>query len=351
MSAGTSADNVLSTKTFMTLSIRRMFVIVFALLMFFALLPMQAQAASLTPTQLQAVVSLLRSFDVDSETVGAIEAQLQGRVQYSEDDIRKVESPRPPKPPKPSMPAGVIQNNFPGASACAQLMRNLKKGDQGEEVARLQAYLRQEGDFDHSSTTGFFGEKTEQALKRWQERMQIVREGNASTTGFGALGPRTREMLMKACKEKIGVGAGTNVGEQNASSTKPTIENNFAGMKPMCVLKASKTKIALGESVTLKWESKYATYASTMSGDKGLPYGAITLTPTETTTYLKRVYNATSEGECTVMVEVGSTTPAAAPKVVIVPTKINVGHLFNLMGLGAASVMEGYLSLFNFSLE
>ncbi|TSC69503.1 MAG: hypothetical protein G01um101456_184 [Parcubacteria group bacterium Gr01-1014_56] len=345
MSAQNTAARTLPTKIFMTL---RMFAVVFALLLVYAVMPAPAHAAALTDSQIHAVTGLLKSFNVDSETVGAIEAQLQGVVVVESATVknRTTEAGAPRKPQQDTNSGGsggFEKPQFPGASACGQLMRNLNRGDQGEEVKRLQEHLKQTGDFDHATSTGYFGEKTEMALKRLQAREGVASGGDPSTTGFGALGPKTRQILMARCKGALDLGP-------NASSTRPKDTYNPSN-KPVCTLMASKQHIALGESVTLKWESKGATWASTMSGEKGEPNGSITLTPTETTTYLKLVYNATgTQSACTTTVEVGSTTPAATQKVVIVPTIIDLGRIFSLMGSGMASVMDGYLSLFGLSL-
>ncbi len=348
MSVSNTAVRALNVKNFM---IMRLFALLFAILVVYATIPMSAHAASLTPTQLQAVTSLLKSFNVDSETVGAIEVQLQGLK--SSEDSSSDNTKRPQKPERPEgrgggqgMPAGVSKNNFSGASACAMLMRNLRKGDAGEEVSRLQEYLREEGDLDNASATSFFGDKTEQALKNWQARMGVADKGSAETHGFGVLGPKTRKMLMERCKENRGVGS-------HSSTTPPQIPRDNVGTydpsKPVCILKPSRNRIKLGESVTLKWESKNATWASTASGDKGAPSGSVTMTPTETTTYVKLVYNEAGQGNCTATVEVGTTTPNMTRKIVIAPNIIDLGHLFSLMGSGAAAVMDGYLSLFNLS--
>ncbi len=100
------------------------------------------------------------------------------------------------------------------------------------------------------------------------------------------------------------------------------------------------------------WDSKNATYASSVNGDKGPVRGSIKVAPTETTTYVKRVYSPTGEGQCTATIMVGEdTTPAAEQKVVIVPTTLNIGRVVSLMGSGMAAVMDGYLGLFGMSLE
>jgi hypothetical protein len=101
------------------------------------------------------------------------------------------------------------------------------------------------------------------------------------------------------------------------------------------------------------WESRNATSSSSsVAGVQGPANGSIVVAPTETMTYLKRVYGPAGEGQCTTTVMVGTdTTPAAEQTVVVVPTTLDVGKVFSLMGSGMAAVMDGYLSLFGLSLE
>jgi hypothetical protein len=128
--------------------------------------------------------------------------------------------------------------------------------------------------------------------------------------------------------------------------------DHYEVVPPNCVLKASTGSVAAGAAVTLYWESKHATYASSVTGEQGPTQGSIIVNPQVTTTYLKKVYDDKGNmGQCTRTVEVRDTTPASEPKVVMVPTKIDFGHILSLMGDGMASVMDGYLSLFGLSLE
>lgn len=324
---------------------------------FFAASVPRAHAAALTPLQIQAVTGLLKSFDVDSETIGAVEAQLNGSytstsgensgssgataVSSAATNSGEIHA-RPPKPTSASTESKKpeIRTSFPGVSACGFLMRNLGKGDTGDDVLQLQGFLQNTGDFTHGSTTGYFGEITEKALKQWQAREGIVASGEAASTGFGAFGPKTRQQLMMRCKDNLdAVGSHT-------SSTRPDSWNTYASSTPVCVLKANKTSITPGESVALKWESKYATWASTIGGDKGLPNGSITLTPSDSTTYIKRVYSATGEGQCTVTVYINESTSTPIEKVVLAP-KSSLLHVLSTLGSGMAAVFEAYVGLFD----
>lgn len=322
----------------------KLFIVALVFLMTVALMPAPTHAAGLTESQIQAVTGLLKSFDVDSETIGAIQAQLNGSYANTSDEDSVPNTQNTPtktrapttssEPKKFGVPA-----TFPGASACGHLMRNLGKGDSGDDVLHLQGFLQNTGDFTHGSTTGYFGEITEKALKQWQTREGIVASGEATSTGFGAFGPKTRHQLMMHCKDNL-----TTIGSE-ASSTRPGSWNNHASSTPVCVLKANKTSIVAGDSVTLAWESKYATWASTISGDKGLPNGSVTLTQSDNTTYIKRVYNATGEGQCIATVYIKESTATPIEKVVV-ESQSSLLHVFSTLGSGMAAVFEAYVGLF-----
>ncbi|MFA6338467.1 MAG: Ser-Thr-rich GPI-anchored membrane family protein [Candidatus Paceibacterota bacterium] len=63
------------------------------------------------------------------------------------------------------------------------------------EVSKLQSFLEAQGDYNYPEITGFFGSITEQAVKDFQSRNGVVYSGTPSTTGYGSLGPITREKI------------------------------------------------------------------------------------------------------------------------------------------------------------
>ncbi len=357
-----SVAKVLSTNSMKNIQI---FVVTFALLMLYAVMPAPAHASGLTQVQKDAVVNLLASFGADQSVLNNVNVALNGGVVtgasstsgYGEKGHNGSGEGNHTGPGD----SGNSNNNEgsrnpipasfgPGASACGLLQRTLTRGSQGDDVAQLQGILKQSGDFANASTTGYFGPATERALQQWQSRQGVVSSGDSSSTGYGAVGPKTREALMKICKEVVGIGNG-NDNHGNTGSTTPF--GNGATTSPTCVLRANKSAIRVGESVTLIWESRNATSSSSsVTGVRGPANGSIVVAPTETMTYLKRVYGPAGEGQCITTVMVGTdTTPAAEQKVVVVPTTLDVGKVFSLMGSGMAAVMDGYLSLFGLSLE
>lgn len=83
----------------------------------------------------------------------------------------------------------------------------LKKGMAGDEVRNLQITLGQIPDiYPEGRITGYFGALTEAAVKKFQIKNKIVFSGTPGTTGFGAVGPKTRNALNKLFISELSVG-------------------------------------------------------------------------------------------------------------------------------------------------
>lgn len=85
------------------------------------------------------------------------------------------------------------------SKSCPTLARNLSKGSRGEDVRTLQWFLVSEGVLTSESTTGLYGKWTEIAVQDWQKQKGIVSSGTAATTGYGAVGSRTRSAIALSC--------------------------------------------------------------------------------------------------------------------------------------------------------
>lgn len=94
---------------------------------------------------------------------------------------------------------------FASAATCPNLYRNLSFGSRGQDVIELQIFLIAQGDLAVGNNTGYFGRLTVAAVQKWQARNGVVSSGTAATTGYGAVGPRTRAKIAQVC------GAGGNV--------------------------------------------------------------------------------------------------------------------------------------------
>jgi peptidoglycan hydrolase-like protein with peptidoglycan-binding domain len=105
---------------------------------------------------------------------------------------------------------------------CAELTRTFGIGDtdatSGGDVTRLQQFLHQAyKEFTADNVTGFFGPITEAALKQWQDEHSIVSSGDATSTGWGIVGPKTRAALKKGCIGTSSAPATTSSGVRSAS--------------------------------------------------------------------------------------------------------------------------------------
>lgn len=147
--------------------------------------PLMTQAASLTNDQINSVVSLLQSFNVDSQTVQTVQSVLTHT------------------PPVPGMMGSSTLSGWEhrpsmgmGTSTlrCLPPMRNLMRGSQGDDVKNLQQILASDPQSGfQGEATGYYGPMTAQAMMRFQENYHIA----SSTTGV--VGPLTRQFLERRC--------------------------------------------------------------------------------------------------------------------------------------------------------
>jgi len=321
-------------------SIVRMFLVVFAFVLLFTVLPVSVRAAELTQEQKESILQLIQSFGADQIVLDNVSEALGANVPLVPEELRASENPVAPKErgnlSKP--PHALIKQQNPVAATC-RMLGSMKRGLQGEDVLHVQEFLRKTGDFTEASSTGYFGPATERALQMWQARAGVVNSGDPETTGFGAVGPRTREAIIAHCREMQ-----QKFNPDVSSSTSATDTNR----PPVCILTAAKNVVTAGEKVVLMWDSKYATHTTGADGVAGPVRGSVEVAPTVTTIYAKKVFGPGGEAQCTKKIEVTGTVPATEPKVVIVPMRIDVGRVFSLLGGGVAAVFEGYISLFDF---
>lgn len=94
------------------------------------------------------------------------------------------------------------------SSICLNLARNLSRSSRGSDVAQLQQFLISQNLLSADSATGFFGALTENAVKQWQSKNGIVVAGTPATTGYGAVGPKTRAALAN-CAPQSGPSTGS----------------------------------------------------------------------------------------------------------------------------------------------
>jgi peptidoglycan hydrolase-like protein with peptidoglycan-binding domain len=116
------------------------------------------------------------------------------------------------------MNGGMGTSTPPTATSTCNFLRDLKKGDSGDDVKELQLSLAHSDPtvFPPGLVTGFFGGKTEAALKILQKRFGI------SLSGTGFFGPKSRQFFKMNCGKNEG---NENHGE-HASSTMPMMSTS-----------------------------------------------------------------------------------------------------------------------------
>lgn len=92
------------------------------------------------------------------------------------------------------------QDNTTTTTSCVDLTHNMGPDDtdsnSGGDVTRLQRFLAgQPGIYPEGLITGYYGPATTRAVQRWQAEHGIASSGTPETTGYGYVGPRTREEM------------------------------------------------------------------------------------------------------------------------------------------------------------
>ena len=101
----------------------------------------------------------------------------------------------PPATPSPTPTPTPSPTPTPGGTTVVLITKNLKYGSRGSEVIILQKFLIAKNLLAVGSATGYFGRLTETAVKKYQCATLSICSGSPSTTGYGAVGPKTRAAI------------------------------------------------------------------------------------------------------------------------------------------------------------
>lgn len=122
-------------------------------------------AAGLTEAQISAILSLLSTFGADASVVANVNATLHGQST-----------------------GGSTSNSAACVNLYNDLSLNATDSTTNGEVTKLQQFLG-------GRVTGYFGPATLQLVQRWQSTHGIVTSGDIYTTGYGAVGTKTRGVM------------------------------------------------------------------------------------------------------------------------------------------------------------
>jgi peptidoglycan hydrolase-like protein with peptidoglycan-binding domain len=110
-------------------------------------------------------------------------------------------------------------------STCPNLTRNLSYGARGTDVMSLQTFLISKNILAAGNNTGYFGIRTQAAVQTFQKSNVIVTSGTPATTGYGAVGPKTRGAMNQVCRGLDGVQMTSPVATSTNGTHTPLIIN------------------------------------------------------------------------------------------------------------------------------
>ncbi len=147
------------------------------------------QAAALSQSQISSIVMLLKSFGADASVTAKVQATLEGKDLKNPQDLKNLKNKfetykREIKP--------VAKRIF-----CPNLERDLRPGSKGEEVKRLQAFLKEKGYYKYPEITGYFGKVTKKAVEEMQKNVGIAKK--VPSRYLGLVGPKTRFQIKRLC--------------------------------------------------------------------------------------------------------------------------------------------------------
>src|SRR3990167_673350 len=120
------------------------------------------------------------------------------------------------------------------ASANTSVARTLSRGMSGPDVIVLQHFLISQNLLGAGNATGYFGALTQAAVQQFQMQHAIVSSGTPNTTGFGAVGPRTRTALSSAGVASVGNSSSTSGNTGIATNVAPTALVNVNAGNSQC---------------------------------------------------------------------------------------------------------------------
>ncbi len=148
---------------------------------------------------------------------------------------------------------------LPGDTKCDLPSRLLGPGATGDHVKRLQEFLaRDQTVYPERLVTGYYGNLTIAAVRRWQKRFSIMSSGSVTTNGFGVVGQRTLDAMRNVwCIQSQMTPSPFTIPKNLTATTGVTVAPlltspiaHFAFLSP-----SASTTIFQGNSLFISWKS------------------------------------------------------------------------------------------------
>ncbi len=140
-------------------------------------------------TALLTLSFLISPFTASAQTLEQLQAQLSILLQ-------QLQTVQGGQPAQTAIGYGTVNSLYGGGLQCVSITRNLGPGMSGSDVTQLQRFLAQNPAwYPEAQVTGYYGALTTRAVQRFQIEKGLIAYGDPSSTGFGAVGPRTRQAM------------------------------------------------------------------------------------------------------------------------------------------------------------
>ncbi len=178
-----------------------------------------------------------------------------------------------------------VHNTHIPKTRCPQLYRNLFLGLEGSDVKELQNFLKQKGYYTYRKITGYFGPATQRAVQRFQAKMGIISYGSPESTGFGVVGPKTRERMR--CGAQL-IGTNTYHQQMIASDTIKRVDVSTEYKSYTCPgcsrpeqtpIKVLRVSLSNGQIVTALSKNQYWKFGKVIGISSNRQYVAFTVLP------------------------------------------------------------------------
>jgi type II secretory pathway component PulJ len=152
---------------------------------------------------------------------------------------------------------------------CLALNYSLSPGSSDKEtageVSKLQRYLASTGHYTYGEITGYYGTETMYAVQRWQAANSVANSGNPSTTGYGAVGQKTRAALARGC---TGVQPGASFSGTEMDSILKSADSGRTFSTHFSVAKDE--DLGAVDVLTISFNPKRSNYITVSTYDDGL---------------------------------------------------------------------------------